>query len=144
MTNVNAAIGIAQLERLDEMVAAKQAIAARYDDLLANRPDIRPMPRPEWAAHNCWLYNVRLRDAEAAGTLVARLGEQGIEARRFWRALSAQAPYAASPRLLRGKSAGLSGSVVTLPCSSHLTVAEQGRVLEVLRGWSGSAIPAMA
>ncbi len=40
MTNLNAAVGLAQIERLGEMVAAKRAIAARYDAALAGRADI--------------------------------------------------------------------------------------------------------
>lgn len=139
MTNVNAAIGIAQLERLDEMVAAKQRIAARYDAALQSRPDIRAMPRPAWAEHNCWLYNARVAEEADAGNLVERLGAQRIEARRFWRSLSAQAPYTAAPRLLRDVSASLSGSVVTLPCSSHLSDEEQSRVIAVLNAWRGAA-----
>src|SRR5690606_4451120 len=59
MTNLNAAVGVAQLERLDEMVAAKRAIAARYGAALAGRDDLRPMPRAPWAEHNCWLYSVQ-------------------------------------------------------------------------------------
>lgn len=139
MTNVNAAIGIAQLERLDEMVAAKQYIAARYDTALRQRPDIRPMPRPPWAKHSCWLYNARIADENSARELVDRLGAQQIEARRFWRSLSAQVPYAAAPRLLTSVSADLSGRVVTLPCSSHLSPVEQDRVLVALRAWQGTA-----
>ena len=142
MTNVNAAIGIAQLERLDIMVAAKQHIAVRYDAALVNRLDIRPMPRPSWAEHNCWLYNAQVADEVGAGSLVALLGSQQIEARRFWRSLSSQEPYAAAPRLLKGISHDLSGSVVTLPCSSHLTNSDQDRVIATLRAWQDKAIAA--
>ena len=48
MTNLNVALILAQLERLEGMVAAKRAIAERYDPALAGGDDIAPMPRAEW------------------------------------------------------------------------------------------------
>jgi perosamine synthetase len=135
MTNLNAAVGLAQVERLHEMVAAKQAIAARYDSELNGRNDIVAMPRPAACESSCWLYSVRLADQGAAGALVAAMDAAGIEARIFWRSLSAQTPWATAPRTLAGRSTALSGTVVSLPCSSSLAEAEQDRVIAVLRRW---------
>jgi dTDP-4-amino-4,6-dideoxygalactose transaminase len=132
MTNLNAAVGLAQLERLDEMVAAKRAIAARYDAALASRDDIVPMPRCQWAQSSCWLYSVKVASEQAASQLVRKLEEDAIEARIFWRSLSAQAPWRDTERHLTGVSASLSGTVISLPCSSHLSEAQQMRVIRAL------------
>ena len=137
MTNINAAVGLAQVERLEEMVAAKQAIAARYDAALAGRNGITAMPRPAHSCSTCWLYSVRLPSEAAASNLVETMEKAGIEARIFWRSLAAQRPWAHTPRTLAGRSAALSGTVVSLPCSSSLTEAEQARVLAVLAAWRG-------
>jgi len=139
MTNINAAVGLAQLERLDEMVAAKRAIAARYDRALQSRSDIVPMPRPAHSASACWLYSVRVASEPAAHDLVAAMERAGIEARVFWRSLSSQRPWAQAPRTLAGRSAALSGTVVSLPCSSSLAAADQARVLSALADWRGGA-----
>jgi dTDP-4-amino-4,6-dideoxygalactose transaminase len=136
MTNVNAAIGLAQLERLDEMIAAKRAIATRYDGALDVRDEFTLMPRSDWIEHNGWLYSVALPDEEAANDLIAHLRSQRIEARNFWRALSAQEPYAKAPTLLNGTAADLSGRVVSLPCSSQLGETDQDRVIQAINGWS--------
>lgn len=138
MPNVNAALGLAQLERLGEMLGAKRAIAARYDAALAGRTDMSPMPRADWAESGCWLYSVRCASPEDAAALVAHLNEREIGARTFWECLSAQAPYADAPRSLTGVAARLSGAVVSLPCSSHLTDAEQGRVIDAVAAWRGA------
>jgi len=69
---------------------------------------------------------------------------EAIGARHFWEALSPQAPYSASPRRLSGVAARLTGRVVSLPCSSHLTEAQQARVLTVLDRWRGTEIRAAA
>ena len=139
MTNLNAALGLAQLERLDEMVAARRSIAARYDAAFAEMPGVMPMPRPAHSDSTGWLYSVRVEDEAAARDLVARLDAGGIDARIFWRSLSAQAPWAGAPRLLRGVSKDLSGTVVSLPSSSSLTEAEQGRVIEAVTAWAREA-----
>lgn len=140
MTNLNAAVGLAQLERLDEMVAAKRAIAARYDAALEGRSDIAPMPRPAHTQSSCWLYSVRLESEGAAKALISALQSAGIESRIFWRSLSQQAPWSGAKRRLSGVSAALSGTVVSLPSSSSLTIAEQQRVIEALRQWRGGSL----
>jgi dTDP-4-amino-4,6-dideoxygalactose transaminase len=140
LTNVNAAIGLAQMERLDEMVGLKRAIAARYDNALEGRNDLRPMPRAPWAESGCWLYSVLCGSRAAADSLVATMTERHIEVRHFWESLSAQAPYRDAPSSLTCVSAALSGRVVSLPCSSHLAAADQARVIEVLKAWRGKAL----
>jgi len=135
MTNVNAAIGLAQLERLDEMVATKQAIAARYDAALIDRDDIELMPRLDWAVHNCWLYSVRCHDRSAAADLQRHLNAAGVGARLFWQSMSSQPPLSGAPTVLRGVSEGLSGTMVSLPCSSNLSEEAQGQVIAALESW---------
>jgi dTDP-4-amino-4,6-dideoxygalactose transaminase len=144
MTNLNAAVGLAQLERLDEMVAARRTIAARYDAAFADIAAVTPMPRPRHSESSCWLYSVRLPDEGAARDLVAAMDAAGIEARVFWRTLSAQPPWRDAPRKLAGVSAKLSGTVVSLPCSSSLTETEQARVIAALRDWTAGARGAAA
>ena len=140
MPNVNAALGLAQLERLEAMLVAKRAIAARYDAALAGRADLLPMPRAAWAKSGCWLYSVRCAAREDAAALVAHLDAAAITARTFWEALSPQPPYRAYPAVRTGIADALSGKVVSLPCSSHLTEAEQARVIDALAAWRGAAL----
>lgn len=144
MPNINAALALAQLERLDAMVALKRAIAARYDDALAGRDDMNAMPRPDWAHSACWLYSVRCAEPSDATALVDHLAAARITARVAWQSLSAQAPFAAMPRLLTGVAARLSGSVVSLPCSTSLTEGDQRRVIEALATWRGKTVPGAA
>lgn len=135
MTNLNAGVLLAQIERLEEMVAAKKRIAAAYDQAVAGRNDLQPMPRASWGESACWLYSVRCQGEAEARSLVQHMAEHDIEARIFWRTLSDQAPYAHAPRRLTGVAATLSGTVVSLPCSSSLTDAQQARVIAALAKW---------
>lgn len=139
MTNVNAAIGLAQFERLDEMIAAKREIAARYDQALAGRNDVTPMPRPEHSKSACWLYSVAVASEQDAAGLVDAMDRARVDTRIFWRSLSEQEPWRAAPRRLSGVSLSLSGRVVSLPSSSSLSESEQARVIAALSTWRGRA-----
>jgi len=144
LPNVNAALGLAQLGRLDEMLGAKRSIAARYDGALAGREDLVPMPRCTWAESGCWLYSVRCASPADAVALALHMDAAGIDARVFWEALSGQAPYADAPRHLTGVAARLSGAVVSLPCSSNLRESDQARVIKALTAWRGTRLRAAA
>lgn len=140
MTNLNAAVGLAQIERLADMVASKRAIAARYDAALNGRSDIAPMPRPEHSQSSCWLYSVQLATSHDADELVATLSSAGIEARTFWRSLSEQIAWSGAGRRLTGVSRHLSGTVVSLPSSSSLTTDQQERVIGAISAWRGKVL----
>jgi dTDP-4-amino-4,6-dideoxygalactose transaminase len=140
MTNINAAVGLAQMERLEEMVSSRRRIAKTYDEALSDRPDLRPMPREPWAHSNCWLYSVRTASRAVARNLVGHLQNQNIEARSFWCSLSRQAPYRNCPVENINNSNMLDGTVVSLPCSSSLQNHEQARVLEAVAGWRGDSL----
>ena len=136
MTNLNAAVGLAQLERLDEMLAAKRRIALRYAAAFAGRNDLQSFLPPENCESSYWLSTVVMRNREEAGSLTGFLRSQNIESRVFWLSLSDQQPYVQFPRVLRGVSKEISGRLVNLPCSSQLAEAEQDRVIDAVLAWS--------
>lgn len=138
MTNINAAVGLAQLERLDEMVGTKKRIAARYDAALAGRNDLIPMPRQSWAESSCWHYGVFTGSEDNARALVTHMNNLAIEVRIFWRSLCTQKPWKDAPRTLTGVSESLSGRVVALPCSTHIREDELDRVVTALAGFRGT------
>jgi hypothetical protein len=72
MTNLQAAIGLAQLERLDEFIARKRAMGARYDQRLHDVAAVqRPAPRSEGAENHYWVYGLVVDEATGLGTRVA-------------------------------------------------------------------------
>jgi len=87
MTNMQAALGLAQLERLDEFVARKRAMGSRYNELLADTPSIqRPLPRTEYAENIYWVYALVLDEAISfdAEEAMRRLASKGIDSRPFF------------------------------------------------------------
>ncbi|MET4217661.1 perosamine synthetase [Bradyrhizobium sp. LB7.2] len=82
MTDIQAAIGRKQLERLPQLVARRRAIAARYTELLSNFEGLRVPGEPEWARSNWQSYCVRLPDHLDQRTVMQDLLDKGIATRR--------------------------------------------------------------
>ena len=81
LTDLAAAIGLVQLDRLDELADARAAIAARYDAAFAESPLLELPPRREGDQHSWHLYAIRLNlDVLSIGRaeVIQRLGEAGI------------------------------------------------------------------
>lgn len=90
LSNVQAALGCAQMELLDEFVAIKRGLAAEYAKAFADVPGVTMMAEASWACSIFWL-NTVLIDAEDYGedsrALMKRLARRGIQARPLWEPL---------------------------------------------------------
>lgn len=80
MTNIAAAIGLAQLERADELIAKKIEIAEWYNELLKDLP-VTPHHPVGDIKHTYWMYSILTSDAENRVLLREHLKEYGIETR---------------------------------------------------------------
>jgi perosamine synthetase len=87
MTNMQAALGVAQLERLDQFVARKQAMGARYQALLAGLQGVQlPLAETAYAKNIYWVFGLVLSDDVPfdAKEAMSRLGKLGIGTRPFF------------------------------------------------------------
>jgi perosamine synthetase len=134
MTNVQAAIGCAQLDRLDGFLAAKRRIRARYNAAFEGRTDVSVFPEPADRESACWFSGLVLEDDRLPDVkdICARLKDRRIEARPFWMPVHMQAPYARAISEPCPVTEGLWKRILTLPCSTSLTEAEQDRVIEAV------------
>lgn len=135
MTNIEAAVGCAQLQRLGGFLAAKRRIRARYDAAFADVAGVRPFPVPADGESVYWFSGLVIEDDRLPGVaeLCAGLREQGVEARPFWKPVHLQAPYRQAPREGLEVTERLWQRIITLPCSTSLTDDEQDRVIDALR-----------
>jgi perosamine synthetase len=135
LTNVLAAIGVAQLEQLDAHVEDKRRIARGYADGVASIAGIRPMAEAPWAFSTYWLYTVRI-DRDAYGldrrAVLGRLAAAGIQSRPLWEPLHRSAAHAASPRCDAPVADAIHRDALSLPSSVGLTAADQARVIQAL------------
>ena len=137
LTNLAAALGLAQLERLDEFVDRKRRIAARYDEALAGTGLVAP-PRvagstPPTGSTRC---SSRGRPPRTRRPPRAPRAH-GIGARALWRPLHAQPPFAAPRSSATGRCRDLFQRGVSLPCATELTEADQERVIAAVRSHWG-------
>ncbi len=81
MTNICAAIGLAQLERVDSIVAKKRAIAMAYKKCLAGIADIEFHNEQPGTTHSFWMVSIKTKNNPQRDALRARLAASGIETR---------------------------------------------------------------
>lgn len=87
MTNMQAALGLAQLERLDEFVQRKRRMGRRYSELLAKLPNVQlPLANTDYAENIYWVYGLLLNDEfdMTAEEAMRRLAEKGVGTRPFF------------------------------------------------------------
>jgi perosamine synthetase len=87
MTNLQAALGVAQLERIDEFAARKRAMGKRYTELLSGVPGLQlPLSKADYADNIYWVYGLLLADEVDfdAAEAIRKLASRGIGCRPFF------------------------------------------------------------
>lgn len=134
MTNIQAAVGCAQMEQLDRFVARKRAIARRYDDELAALDSVEPFPNPDWAESACWFSGIVINSARGKVVDIrAALRERGVDARPFWKPMHLQPPFKDAPLYGASVSEEVFSTILTLPCSTSLTDVQQTQVIDAVK-----------
>jgi len=137
LTNVQAAIGCAQIEMLDQYIAKKRAIASRYELGLQEAAGIRLMPHAPWADSTFWLYTVLVDEKQfgmGSRELMERLNHAGIQSRPLWQPMHQSPVHRQSESTSCETAERLYASAVSLPCSVGLSQSDQEHVIaSVLR-----------
>ncbi len=138
MSNIQAALGCAQLERLDELLARKRAIFAYYARALLPAIDGAQMnPEPPDTLNSYWMPTLMLPEdcPGARDAVLHSLAEAGVDARLVFQPLSRTPVFAATRQASNPQAAGLARRGLNLPSYHELTEAEQDRVIAaVLQG----------
>ena len=122
MPALNAALGVAQFERLEAMLAAKRRLAARYCAAFATAAGVRLQTAPAWADSNYWL-NALVVDAAHEGprdALAGRLVGAGYQCRALWAPLHRQAIFADCPAMAAPVAEAVHRRGLCLPSSASL------------------------
>lgn len=136
LTNIQAALGLAQLEQVDEFLAAKRAIAAVYTLALGDVPGIRIMPRAPWARSSWWLYTILVDPKKYGRTnleLMDLLKAQGIITQPRWQPLHLTEAHKDAQAIVRGVSLDLHSKALSLPCSVNLDMDKVHRIAKLIR-----------
>jgi perosamine synthetase len=134
MTDIQAAVGRKQLQRLPELVSRRRAIAARYGELLANFEGLRLPAEPDWARSNWQSYCVGLPDRVDQRTVMQSLLDQGIATRRGIMCSHREAPYANDRQRHNLQQSELAqDNSILLPIYAQMSKEDQERVGCALR-----------
>jgi perosamine synthetase len=134
MTDIQAAIGRKQLERLPELASRRRALAARYQELLGNIEGLLLPLEPEWARSNWQSYCVRLPDRVCQKTVMQTLLDQGISSRRGIMCSHREPCYASErPRHDLRQSELAQDHAILLPLYAQMTEQDQVSVANALR-----------
>lgn len=144
MSDLHAAVGLAQLDKLDSFVARRRAIAARYDEALGELPGITTPHIPDFALPNYQSYIVRLNrgDQVVRNALLDAMFRRGVATRRGLMAIHKEASYAKvkTSGLLEHTEAADAQSFV-LPIYPDLSEDDQQYVIDALREAIAEVIP---
>jgi perosamine synthetase len=132
MSNLQAAIGCAQMERVDDLISAKRAVFRRYSDQLAGLP-IRMNPEPEECQNGFWMPTIVVDDDVPFDRerLLGQLAANNIDGRVFFWPLSMLPTFDAKPE--NEVSYRLYQRAVNLPSYHDLSEAEIEKVASLVR-----------
>jgi perosamine synthetase len=136
LTNVLAAMGVAQMEQLDEFIAKKRALAGVYAEAFRELEDLTLMvPQPD-TDPTYWLYTVLLHGGTTLADrkrVISGLNEAGIGARPLWHTLHDLPPYRECPNFEIEHAVRLYERGISLPSSVGLAPDQQQRCIAAVK-----------
>ena len=139
MTDIQAAIGIEQMKRLDDLLARRRAVAGRYNAAFCRSAYIQTPAQPVYAQHSYQSYAIRLRPAcrVERDEVMRGLIEAGITCRRGIPPIHLEPFYRDRARVALPVTEAVAAESIFLPMYASLTEADQTRVVDaVLRAVS--------
>jgi perosamine synthetase len=126
MTNIQAALGIGQIEKLDEFIATKKKNYELYCQLLKGSKLGKMLNFRAGENANYWFYSFYLRQDEKIlrDEIIQYLEEKGIQVRPIWKLNHTQKPFIKYRALSTNKAENYYSRVINLPCSSNLSSDE--------------------
>lgn len=125
MPNINAAMGCAQLERLDELLKRKRILAERYIKAFEGIAGVRVFHEPQGCRSNYWLNTLILDHADKTlrDRILTALNDAGLQSRPIWTPMHQLQMYKDCPRMDVLVTDDLAGRIINVPSSAGLVAA---------------------
>ena len=136
LTNLQAAVGCAQLEQLAQFLAVKRRLAGRYRTALESLDGLHMMSEAPWATSAFWLYTILIDPSVAKvdrQALRRKLGARKIETRPLWQPLHLSPAHRGARSYQCVVADRIHAEALSLPSSTNLTDVEQEWVIEELK-----------
>lgn len=133
MSNIQAALGCAQMERIAELIGRKRQIFHYYRDHLRDLPGVQMNPEPSNIVNGAWMPTVMFEETTGVSRekLVTAFSEGNIDARVFFHPLSGLPMFDAAPG--NRHAWAIPKRAINLPSYHDMTTSDQDRVIAVLR-----------
>ena len=136
MTNIQAAMGVAQLEMLPEYIHTKKEHYAKYIEYLSGTEGIALCPVPPYSDNNHWMYALQLNPRHSGGKrdrLIKGLKEKNIQTRPVWHLNHLQKPYKNCQTYRIEHAYLMIDKTINIPCSVGLSDEDIRRVADAIR-----------
>lgn len=136
MTNLQAALGVAQMEELEEFIARKHRNYALYGELFADFELGKLLPYREGTYSNQWFYSLCIDRSKVKATMreiITRLQQFGVETRAIWGLVNEQLPYVKEECFELEKGPYYAARILNIPASTQLTRDDICYAAEIIR-----------
>ena len=131
MTNIQAALGLAQLEQLEVFIETKKANYKKYNKLLSPKIGNLIKFRGNIRA-NYWFYTLLIKDTFKVIDLIRYLEQNDIQSRPIWSLINKQLPYQNEVSMPTPNAEMISKFGINIPCSSNLTEVDVNTVVKAI------------
>ncbi len=136
MLNLQAALGVSQMDKLEGFIETKIANYRRYKEELEDIEGIDVLPFKNGIRSNHWFYSLYIdnkRFGESRDDLMHRLIENGIQCRPIWKLIHTLKPYLNAQNYEIEKAIEYADHILNVPCSTNLTGEEVKYVCELIK-----------
>jgi aminotransferase in exopolysaccharide biosynthesis len=135
MLNLQAALGVSQIDEIDRFIEIKKRNYKLYGELLSGAPGMRLLPFQSGVRSNHWFYSLLIEDDDAregeAGKpggrrdrIMKNLIKEGVQCRPVWKLVHTQVPYAEARAFEIEKATFYEKHILNIPCSTNLSEAD--------------------
>ncbi|NDV63488.1 aminotransferase class I/II-fold pyridoxal phosphate-dependent enzyme [Puniceicoccales bacterium CK1056] len=133
LSNISAAIGLGQLETLDQRLARKAGLFQKYKEAFSGMPEVTMMPEPDYGRNNYWLSCLGVNSSGHAEEIVADLRTHRIEASPMWKPMHQQSLNQDLRYFGIKASNNIHRRFLSLPSGSSLTAEQLEQVCSIVR-----------
>ena len=136
LTNIQAAVGVAQLEKLDDFVLKKNQINNYYKSELKSVDALKINPSPEYSSNNHWMTSIFLKntfDEKLRDSIMNKLGKIGIQTRPMWHLCHLQKPYIKKQSYKIENALDIQMKTINVPSSTGISEEQLSEVVLKLK-----------
>tara|TARA_Y100001935_G_C17276944_1_gene495191 strand:- start:125 stop:1276 length:1152 start_codon:yes stop_codon:yes gene_type:complete len=134
LTNIQAAVGVAQLEKIQSFIKKKKKIYSFYKKKINKISGLKLAERPKYADNNNWMMTIIIKKnfKYKKDILIKKLFKKNIQTRSMWLPIHLQKKYIKFQKYEISKSIELFNSSINIPCSTNLSSNQMNKVTSIL------------